>query len=166
MKIHRNLVTPAKSAPFDEDLDYSGLDYSRFSSLRGLRDVHADGEFYVDDEDNLMVALGVSGVATLSDARTLEEFDYPLDFEDEFMLLRDPKEEGEGYVFPENVIELSDVVFCSLHSHLPLCPHKAGSSLPTSGEGYSVLTEEEATHFENTSSFASLEDYDPDDEAA
>lgn len=163
MKIHRNLVTPLKSAPFDEDIDYSSLDYGRFPSLKGLRDVHAEGEFYVDDEDNLMVALHVEGVATLSDARTLELFEQPLSYDDEFMLLRDVKEEGEGYVFSENLIELRDVVFCSIHSHLPLCPHKSDSKLPSSGEGYSVLTEDEVVPLESRSYFDELDDFEIDD---
>ena len=163
MKIHRNLITPAKGASFDEDVDLSDLDYARFPSLKGLSDVHAEGEFYRDEDENLMVALRVSGVATLSDSRTSEIYDDPFDFEDEFQLLKDVAEEGEGYVFPENVIELHDVVFCAIHSYLPICPHKPGSKLPSSGEGYSILTEDEVKPLENTSPFAALDDYDVED---
>ena len=163
MKIHRNLVTPAKPVPFAETIDFSGLDYSRFPSLRGLKEVYAEGEFFVDDEDFLCASLAVKGVATLSDSRTLEEFEEPFDFEDEFALLRDPSDEAEGYVFPENVIELSDVVFCAIHSHLPLCPHKKDSPLPESGEGYRVLREEEMEPLENASPFDALADYDPEE---
>ena len=163
MKIHRNLVTPAKGVSFDEDLDYSSLDYARFPSLKGLPKVHAEGEFYRDDEDNLCVSLEVDGEATLSDSRTCELFAYPFSFEDDFALLQDPSEEAEGYLFPENVVELSDVVFCAIHSHLPLCPKKEESALPSSGEGYSVLTEEEMDSLPSPSPFDALKDYDPEE---
>ena len=166
MKFHRNSITPAKPLCFDEDYDFSAFDFGPHYPLLGLTKVHAAGEVYRDDEDRLLVSLEVSATAKLSDSRTLEAFELPISFEDEFALLRSPEEEEEGYLFEENNIDLFDVVFCAIHTHLPLCPHKPGSELPTSGEGYRVLTEEELSlePEDKPSPFDVLADFDPENE--
>ena len=157
MRFHRNTVTPAKPLPFDEGIDLSSLDYASLYPLLGLRDVHASGEFYKDG-DYLVCGIHVEAVARLSDSRTLEPFDMKLSFDDEFCLLKSPDDEEEGYLFEDNNIELSEVVFCAIHTRLPLCPHKKGSALPSSGEGYSVLTEDEFEPIDSNKPFASMED--------
>lgn len=143
MKIHRNLVTPQKSVPFDEDIDFSYLDFKRFYPILNVSETHVVGEFYKDDDENLAVYMKLHSRVTVSDSRTLEPFDLLYDYEDEFALLRNPEEDAEGYLFEENNIELSEVAWCSLHSHIPLCPHQEGSPLPSSGEGYQVYEEGE-----------------------
>lgn len=144
MRVHRNSVTPLRPAPFDEDLSFATFDFSRFPSLKGLPYVHVDGEFFKEeDDDTLYVYLHVVAKATLSDSRTCELFEEDYDYEDEFALLSKLDEDSEGYLFEDNNIELLDVAFCSIHSHIPLCPHKADSALPASGEGYTVYSDED-----------------------
>ena len=144
MRVHRNSVTPLRPSKFDEVLDFSSFDFSKANPLLGLPYVHVEGEFYKEeDDDTLYVYLHVEAKSILSDSRTLEPFEYELDYEDDFALLSKMEEEAEGYLFPENFIELFDVAYCSIHTHIPLCPKKEGSPLPLSGEGYSVYVEEE-----------------------
>ena len=164
MRIHRNLVTPAKPAPFDEDIDFSALDYGRLYPILAINGTHAEGEFYLDEEGNLCVALRVQSTVRVSDSRTLEPFDLDFDYEDGFALLKSPDEDAEGYLFEENTIELSDVVFCSLHTHVPLCPRKDDSALPSSGEGYEVLTEDEVEPLSSNNPFDVLKDFDTESE--
>lgn len=158
MKFHRNNVTPAKPLSFSEDIDFSDFDLSKAYPLLKLSKVHAEGEFYLE-ENTLCVTLSVHAEALLSDSRTCEPFPFALDYEDDFALLSSMDEEGDGYLFAENVIELRDVVYCSLHSHIPLCPRKSGASLPSSGEGYTVLTEDEVEPLEAPSPFDALKDF-------
>jgi len=162
MNVHRSFVTPQKPLPFDEDVDFSSFDLKRAYPLLSLKKVHAKGEFH--SEDGVIYAtLEISAIATLSDSRTCEPFDYPLDYEDEFALLSEMEEDAEGYLFEENVIELRDVVYCSLHSHIPMCPHKSGADLPSSGEGYTVYSEDEAEERKAPSPFDVLKDYQTED---
>ena len=158
MKIHRNLVTPAKPIVFDEDIDFSSRDYGSSYPLLGLEEVHASGEFYLSDE-GLRCAAKVHCVATLSDARTCEPFDQRFDFEDDCGLPTSPEEDAEGYLFEGNVIELDELIYCLIHTQLPMCPRKGGSPLPRSGEGYTVYSEDDLMEEEKSSPFDALKDY-------
>lgn len=127
MKFHRGLITPAKPLAFDEDIDFSSLDLERHKpALQGIPFCHAEGEFYLAEDGNVHVDMTVTATLLLRDSLTLEDFERAYDYDDDFALLSGFDPDGEGYIFEENVIELRDVVFCSLHTHMPLCPHKDG----------------------------------------
>lgn len=162
MRFHRNLVTPAKPLSFDEDLDFSSFDFSKQYPLLGLSEVHASGEFFLE-EDGLSVSIALSGSMWLSDAYTLEKFEQKFDFEDEFALLSSPDEEGEGYIFAENTIELLEVAFCAIHSRVPMSPKKKGSKLSKEGDGYAVYLDGQTPPEPTSSPFDALKDYDVED---
>lgn len=161
MRFHRNNVTEARPLDFEEEISFKDFDFAPHYPLLGLKDVHAEGEFRV--ENKLLVAyLHLHFLATMSDARTCKPFEQEFDYEDEFALLQTIDDEGEGYVFEENNIELRDVAFCSIHTHIPMCPHAPGSELPESGEGYRVYSEEEFDQEPHSSPFDVLADYPVD----
>lgn len=162
MRFHRNLVTPAKPLKFDEAIDFSDFDFGKQYPLLGLSDVHATGEFFLV-EDTLCVELVVTGDMWLSDAYTLEKFSQRFTIEDDFDLLRSPEEEGEGYIFAENTIELRDVVFCAIHSRVPVSPKKRGSKLSQEGEGYAVYLDGQEPPAPTSSPFDALIDFDVED---
>lgn len=159
MKFHRNNVTAARPLDFDELIDFAGFDFKPVYPLLGLKDCHASGEFRLE-EGQLVCSLHVEAKATYSDAYTCRPFEDELRFDDYFALLSNYDEEGEGYVFEENKIDLFDVVFCAIHSHIPLAPKQEGSRFPTSGEGYTVYREEDFLAKPNSSPFDVLEGYD------
>lgn len=160
MRFHRNLVTPVRPLDFDEDLDFSSYDFGKHYPLLGLTGVHASGEFFLEKDATLYCSITLKGTMLLSDAYTLEKFPQAFDFEDEFALLRSPEEEGEGYIFSENTIELSDVAFCAICSRVPLSPKKKGSKLNSSGEGYSVYLDGQTPPEPTSSPFDALKDFD------
>lgn len=162
MRFHRNTVTAVRPLDFDEDIDFRNFDFGRHYPLLGLKGVHADGEFYLDKE-TLRVELHVQATMVLSDSRSLEAFDQPLSFDDDFALLRSPDEEEDGYIFAESHIELIDVVFCAIHSRIPLSPHKKGSTLKGQGEGYQVYLDGQTPPEITSSPFDALKDYDVGD---
>lgn len=125
MNFHRGVVTPSRPIDFDEDVDFSTFDFEKHKpSLQGIPFCHAEGEFYLEDDGEVHVDMRVQAKVLLRDASTLEDFLADVDYDDCFALLRKFDPDGEGYIFEENRIELRDVVFCSLHSLLPSCPHK------------------------------------------
>ncbi len=162
MKFHRNSITPAKPLPFSFEPDFSSFDFKPHYPLLGLNKIEAEGEVRVE-EKRLWVRLSIKGIATVSDSRTLAPFEMELHYDDEFALLQNVDDDADGYLFEENEIDLAEVVFCSIHTHIPMCPHAPDSAMPSSGEGYSVLTEEEFASEPKPSPFDVLKDLDVDE---
>ncbi|MCR5348286.1 MAG: hypothetical protein K6E59_01595 [Bacilli bacterium] len=127
MRFHRGNVTFAKPLPFDEDVPFSDAQVEKLRpALQKIGSCHAEGEFYLHDDGYVHVDMTVVADVVLRDAVTLEDFHRRYDFDEDFALLPGFDPDGEGYIFEENNIELSDVVYCALHSRIPLCPHKDG----------------------------------------
>ena len=141
MIIYRSLIKE-NPTPVDEDIAFSKEDFASTFPLLGVNSCHLEGEFF-KDEGMLVFAGRLTGEALLSDARTCEAFSSPIDLEVDVDLLSNIEEEGEGYVFPENKISTHDLALCLIRSSTPIAPLQEGSKLPSSGEGYTVSTEEE-----------------------
>ena len=108
--------------------------------------------------DGILHLMGkLDSLLTLSDARTLQRVDYRLEKEVECDLLSSEEEEGEGYIFPENRIELSEVALSLILTYMPRT-YSTKKSVKESGEGYTVYSEGDETPLGNA--FSSL---NPDD---
>ena len=143
MKIHKNSVMEARPLELNEEIDFSGRDFAPAYPLLGIKNAHVEG--LVERNDDFLTAnLYVSAILILSDARTCEAFEQPVEVEDIYDLLDNPDQEGEGYIFEGKTIELDDLVFSILRSQVPIAPHKEGSKLPEGGEGYVVYSSDEA----------------------
>ncbi|MCR5491785.1 MAG: hypothetical protein K6F32_06635, partial [Bacilli bacterium] len=139
MKIHKNSVMEARPLELDEELDFSQWDFSSSYPLLGIKDAHVDG--IVERNDEFLTAnLYVCATLILSDARTCEAFEEPVEVEDIYDLLDSPEQEGDGYIFEGKVIELEQLVYSILRSQVPIAPRKEDSELPKGGEGYEVYS--------------------------
>ena len=157
MKFYRSLIKEGTPLPFKETFDFSSHDFGRDYPLLGILEAKGEGEVF-RYEKGVAVYLKAKAKVSLSDARTCKPITRTLAFEDEFDLVESPEdEEAEGYLFPENEIDLSEVYFCSLKTHVPFNATDA-KELPHDGEGQSVYTEEEFA--EKSSPFDVLKDYD------
>ncbi len=156
MKFYRSLIKENTPLPFKETFDFSSHDFAKDYPLLGILEAKGEGEVYRHAK-GIAVYLKAKAKVTLSDARTCKPIQRTLSFEDEFDLVESPEdEEAEGYLFPENEIDLSEVYFCSLKTHVPYNATDA-KELPQ-GEDVRVYSEEE---MENISSpFDVLKDYD------
>ena len=156
MKFYRSLIKENTPLIFDETFDFSSFDLKKDYPLLSIEEASGKGEVYRHGS-GIAVYLRAKAKVTLSDARTCKPISRTLAFEDEFDLVENPEdEEAEGYFFPENEIDLTEVYFCSLKSHIPYNATDA-KSLPQS-EGVRIYSEEEAASL--SSPFDVLEGYD------
>ena len=152
MTFYRSLIKENTPLAFDETFDFSTHDFSKDYPLLGILEAKGEGEIYRHSK-GIAVYLKAKAKVALSDARTCKKITRTLAFEDEFDLVESPEdEEAEGYLFPENEINLTDVYFCSLKTHVPFNATDA-KELPSD-----VYSEEEAGEF--SSPFDVLKDYD------
>ncbi len=159
MKFYRSLIKENTPLAFKETFDFSSFDLKKDYPLLSIDEAKGEGEVY-RHEKGIAVYLKAKAKVTLSDARTCKPIKRVLSFEDEFDLVESPEdEEAEGYLFPENEIDLTEVYFCSLKTHVPYNATDA-KELPQS-EGVRILSEEEAASI--SSPFDALKDYDTED---
>jgi hypothetical protein len=90
-------------------------------------------------------------------------FPEKINLEEDCDLLEEMDEEGEGYLAPGSVIDLDDIALRIIISSFPIKVTRPNSSLPKSGKGYRVLSEEEAAKEKDESTnpaFDKLKDFD------
>ncbi len=157
MRVYRSQVTPNRPLEVEEDYSFSRQRCVAEYPLLEVPSCHFKAVFY-DDDGFLKAEYTISGVWVLSDGRTAEEFSSSFGEEGECGILSDFEEEGDGYVFPGTFFESEELAHKIIKTLVPLSPHKEGSELPMGGEGYSVLTEEEASAENVDSPFDSIPD--------
>ena len=155
MIFHRNDITPERPLLVDEDIAFPKVTKDLYPLL-GVKNVHLKGEI-LKIEGILHLVGELKASLVLSDARSLKRVPYAFQEKVECDLLQNEDEEGDGYVFPENRIDLDEVAACLLLSLYPKS-YTVEKSLPKAGDGYEVV--EEGQESPLNSPFASL---NPDD---
>ena len=154
MIFYRSEVTPQRPISFDEAVSFHNVDLSKAYPILGIDDCRASGEFYILNK-KLYGDVEVRCVLTLSDARTSLPIKRQLALKESFCLLSDPLEEEDGYVFPENRIDLTEVVFCLIKTNAP--------GYASDEKGPSKKKKEKEEPVSHSSPFDVLKDYDVDD---
>ena len=158
MKFYRSLIKETTPLPFKETFDFSGHDYSKDYPLLEIVSASGEGEVY-RHKKGIAVYLKAKAKVALSDARSCKRIERTLAFEDEFDLVENPEdEEAEGYIFPENEIDLTDVYYCALKTHLPYNASDEAEPF-LEGQDYIVYLDDEPNA---ASPFDVLKDFDTD----
>ena len=165
MIFYRSAVTPSRPLIFDEDIDFSGISFAKDFPLLGISSCHVKGIVEKNGEF-LTLNAEIKATLTLADSRTLKPFNYPVSSKEVFDLLESNEQDGEGYVYPDNKIDLTDVIYHALRSLVPAKPLKKGSKLPKGIEGVNVYTQDEfeALDTPKPSPFDALADYPFDED--
>ncbi len=142
MKIYRNLVKEGHPLELEEDISFSKEECQNDYPLLSVPSCHVRMVFENVD-DFLTCDYFLSGDMELSDSRTAEPFLQSFEDDDLIDLLRSEEEDGEGYIFPGTSLESKDLAHKIIRSLVPISPHKEDSPLPSSGEGYSFIEENE-----------------------
>lgn len=138
MTFHRNDITPSRPLDFAESYTFSSIDEGAYPLL-SIESASLKGQ--VLKIDGILHVMGhLEAKLLLSDARTLEKVPYHLSKDVDFDLLTSEEEEGDGYVFPENRIDLQEVAYCLIITYMPKAYSKQ-KALPSGGEGYVVYRE-------------------------
>ncbi len=157
MRIYRSQVRPSKPIELGETYSFSRGDCEKEYPLVEIPDCRFEASFY-DEDGHLRCSYRVSGNWILVDGRTAKEFSSSFEEEGDIDILSSFEEEGEGYVFPGTFLESEELAHKIVKTLVPVSPHAEGSELPKGGEGYDVLTEEEANSEESESPFDAIPD--------
>ena len=156
MIFHRNDITPSRPLSFDETFAFGEVEEKAYPLL-GIASCAFQGE--ISKIDGILHVIGhIRAKLFLSDARSLKKVDYDLNKNVEFDLLASEEEDGDGYVFEENKIDLKEVAYCLILTHMPKAYSKE-KSLPASGEGYTVISEGEEEGLGNAFSALNPDDF-------
>ena len=159
MRIYRSQVRPSHPLETKEKFSFSKEDCAKDYPLLSVPSCFFEASFQ-DDEGFLYASYRIFGTMLLSDSRTLKEFAFPFEEEGEADILSSEEEEGDGYIFPGTFFESEDLAHKIIKTLVPLSPRQEGSALPSSGEGYQVLSEEEKREENADSPFEAIpEDY-------
>ena len=141
MVFYRSEITPQKPLDFEVDISFANKDLSKAYPLLGIGKTHFEGSVS-KSKGCLHLSGKLVAPLTLSDSHTLEAVPYDLDLDAECDILASEEEEGEGYIFPENRIELDELAYCLILTYMPRTYSKSKLE-PVQGEGYSLSSEDD-----------------------
>ncbi len=160
MKINFNSYQEGKSETIEFDSAFSSSDFSP-THILGVKACHSIATIEKIDE-YLYVNLKVKYTALAPCSYTLEEMEYSHTESEKFIFsYKSDEENGIDPVEKDGSIELDDYVHALIVTSVPFNLHKKGASLPSGGEGFRVLTEDELNKERSaTSPFDALDDLD------
>ena len=141
MKLNRAILPANKPETFDEDIDFSllKLDENHVKSIKKCTVKVIATEF----GDVLQCSINGEADVVASCSYTLEDVPLHVNFKDTLYFSSEVIGSQECYFEPGTEIDLDPHILALI---LPEVPHnivKSGASLPKSGDGYRVLSEED-----------------------
>lgn len=125
-----------------DDIDFANAKLNE-NLIRRILSCHVE----VDVENLstiLRVKINLSANVILPCAYTLEDVDYVVKGKEEFDFVDNiDLADNENLFFEKDVIDLDPYIYSVLIALIPLRVTKKGATLPKSGKGYKVMTEEE-----------------------
>lgn len=85
----------------------------------------------------------IKATLVVADSRDNVPFEKKIAFVENFDILNEEDNAGEGFIVSESEIDLDELAFRAICSFLPIRLTRPDSPLPESGKGYRVLSEEE-----------------------
>ncbi len=131
---------------FSEDLVFPHEVIQEVRQLLDLKEVHVEGKgHFAQDEQRLYIDLKISGVMIVSCAVSLEEVAYPFETEstEVFSFVKVDFDEDVHEV-KKNTVDLTPIVFQNIVMEVPIRVVKEGAELKSQGNGWKVISEEEA----------------------
>lgn len=142
MRINPLILIEGKQYQNNYDVEYD-IEKYQTSYLRQLSKCHVDLSYRLYGE-LISIDIIVSGVATLACSYTLEDVDYVFEYKDSVLFSKNEGgEEDDIIVYKGNYVDIDDYVLTLICASLPTKIVKNGAKLPSSGDGYRVLSEEE-----------------------
>lgn len=159
-KLSRSSITSGRVLPFDVEADLSTFPMTY--PLLGIKRCHYSAKVSKVG-DYAHASYHIEATLLLEDSRDNSPFTDNVNLDEDIDLLEEEDEVGEGYVVPGTSIDLDEIAYKIIVSSLPISVTRQKSSLPKSGKGYRVLTEEEAKAEKESSynpAFDKLKDFD------
>lgn len=141
MKINRYQLQEGKKEVLEEDIDFSRYPFND-SHVRAIPFCHVKAEL-TDYGEILHVIFHIKVDVTAVCSYTLEDVPLHYDFVDE-LDFSDTVEEDDEIIFEEsNIIEFDEHILSLILARVPIKVVKPGAKLPSDGDGYRIMTEEE-----------------------
>ena len=157
MKINRLLLPIGKTIKYSEDIDLSYFQGDQYH-VRSITSCHMDLD--VTNYDELItLSFNIKGEVKTTCAYTLEEIPYQYHVKDTIEL----DGEDDDFDIVNNEIDIDEMLITLIVSNVPFKVVKEGASLPSSGDGFRFLSEEEANKEKKSSPFDVLDDLEFDE---
>ncbi|MDO4500658.1 MAG: hypothetical protein Q4B60_05215 [Erysipelotrichaceae bacterium] len=108
--------------------------------INRIKDVKGLISFFYNYDDELMISYQLDGVMVCPDSITLEDTDLEFNIEDELKVVR--KENEDGFYFIDGM-DIKDFVSYIVLPEVPIKVEKRKENVYYSGDGWTVLSEEE-----------------------
>ena len=159
MKINRLLLPKGKSVKYCEDIDLSYFQGDKYH-VRSIKSCHMDLDV-TNYDDLVTLFFKIKGEVLTTCAYTLEEIPYQYNISDVIEL--NGSEDDEFDINGEE-IDIDEILITLIVSNIPFKVIKPGATLPNNGDGYRVISEEDAKKERKPSAFDVLDDFDFDEE--
>ena len=153
MKLNRLTLPVGKEVIFHEDIDFSAYQGDPYH-VRSIKSCHMD--LSVLNYDELVVlSFHLKGEVMTTCAYTLEEIPYQYNIKESVELAGNEDDEFE---IINETIDIDEILITLIVSNVPMKVVKKGAKLPSNGDGYQVMSEEEANSKKKASPFDALDD--------
>ena len=141
MTINRAILPLNKTETFNEDIDFSSQKFDD-NHVRKINkcSVKVDATEY---GDVLRVQVNGEAEVVASCSYTLEDVPLKVKFKEDFYFSSEEDSSQDCYFEPSVNVDLDPHILALVLAEVPHNITKSGASLPKSGEGYRVLSEEE-----------------------
>ena len=153
MKLNRLTLPVGKEVNFHEDIDFSNYQGDPYH-VRSIKSCHMDLSVLNYDE-LIVLSFNLKGEVMTTCAYTLEEIPYQYQIKETVELAGNDDDEFE---IINETIDIDQILITLIVSNIPMKVIKKGAKLPSNGEGYRVLSEEEALKEKKASPFDALDD--------
>lgn len=159
MKINRLLLPIGKTIKYDEDIDLSYFEGDQYH-VRSITSCHMVLD--VTNYDELITfSFIIKGEVKTTCAYTLEEIPYKYQIKEHIEL---NGSEDDEFDIINNEIDIDEMLITLIVSNVPFKVVKEGATLPSNGDGYRFLSEEEASKEKKSSPFDVLDDLEFDED--
>lgn len=140
MRINKLILPLGKTVKMEEDIDFSSLpfDPSYLKLINYCRVLAHVTRF----EDTLRVIVNVKTEVVVPSAYTLKDVVLPLKIKDELVFSDDENDESSFYE-PQKIFDIDEYILSLVLSAIPLKVVGNDEKLPSDGDGYRVLSEEQ-----------------------
>ena len=160
-KVAKSALFPNRELSYAVDTDFAA--YELRYPLRKVKKCHY--EVMATKLNNYPhLSYMIEATLSLEDSRDAVIFDKETRIEEEVDILDSEDDEGEGYIVEGSSIDLDEICLSIIESSLPIKVLREDSSLPKSGKGYNILSEDgflsKEKEEEKSSPFDCLKDLD------
>ena len=152
MKLNRLTLPVGQEVVFHEDIDFSAYQGDPYH-VRSIKSCHMDLSVLNYDE-LIVLSFSLKGEVMTTCAYTLEEIPYQYQIKETVELAGNEDDEFE---IINETIDIDQILITLIVSNIPMKVIKKGAKLPSNGEGYRVLSEEEALKEKKASPFDALD---------